>query len=102
MAPIMMEGQKVVAISKDVFDQGSSLWDDCLLGQFFGPSPKTAIIQSIAMKLWGRNGRVEVIPLEGEGFLFKFTDPATKTWVLEGVLGLLLVGYCCFKIGFLV
>lgn len=42
------------------------------------------VIQSFVGRLWDRNGRVEVIPLEDEGFLFKFYDSATKTWVLEG------------------
>lgn len=83
VAPIMKDGMKLVAIPKSVFDQSCSLWEDCLLGQFFGP-PKIAVIQSFPVKLWGRNGRVDVIPLEGDGFLFKFSDPATKLWVLGG------------------
>lgn len=49
--PVIKDGKKLVAISKLVFDQGISLWDDCLLGQFFGPPPKLAVIQSFAGKL---------------------------------------------------
>lgn len=83
VAPIAKDGKKSVAILKSIFDQGISLWDDCLLGQLFGPPPKITVIQSFAEKLWGKNDRVDVIPLEGEGFLFKFNNSATKTWVLE-------------------
>lgn len=102
VAPIVKDGQKVIPISKYIFDQGSSLWDDCLLGQFFGPPPKIAVIHSFAVKLWGRNGRVEVIPLGGEGILFKFFDLITKTWVLEVAPGSLLDDHCCFRNGLLV
>lgn len=86
VAPVVKEGKKSVAISKSLFDQGSSMWGDCLLGQFFGPPPRSAVIRSMADKLWGRNGRVDVIPLDGEDFLFKFMDPDTMEWVLEGGL----------------
>lgn len=83
VAPRIQDGKKSVLVSKSVLDKGASLWDDCLVGQFFGASPKLAFIRSIVDKLWGRSGRVEVIPLMGEGFMFKFSDPQTKIWVLE-------------------
>lgn len=50
----------------------------------FGPPPKIVVIQSLAEKLWSINSHVDGILLEGEGFLFKFSDSATMTWVLEG------------------
>lgn len=51
VAPMIKDGQKVVAISKSVFEQGSSLWNDCSLGQFFDPPQKIAVIHSFAVKL---------------------------------------------------
>lgn len=83
VAPCTKDGKKLVNIPKTILDQGISLWNDCLLGQFFGLPPKLQVMQSHVDKLWGRNGRVEVIPLVGEGLLFKFGDPATLSWVLE-------------------
>lgn len=76
-ALVIKDGKKSVTVSKAIFDQDSSLWGDCLLGQFFGTPPKLAIIQSLVNKLWGRDGKVAVIPLDGEGFLFKFKDLVT-------------------------
>lgn len=35
VAPIIKDSKKMVVISKSIFDQGTTLWDDCLLGQFF-------------------------------------------------------------------
>lgn len=72
VALVMKDGNKLVTISKSIYDQGSSFWDDCLLDQFFSPPPKIVVIQSFVGKLWGRNGRVEVIPLEDEGFFSNF------------------------------
>lgn len=46
VAPAVKDGKKSVIISKSVLDQGISLWDDCLIGQFFG-SPPQAVSYSI-------------------------------------------------------
>lgn len=35
-------------------------------------------------KHWGRKDQIDVIPLKGDGFLFKFIDSAIMTWVFEG------------------
>lgn len=87
VSPCTIQGEKSVSISKDVLDQGISMWDDCLLGKFVGFPPKLSIIQSLAEKLCGRYGSVEIIPLVGEGFLFKLSDFATLSRVLEGGRG---------------
>lgn len=87
VTPILKDGNKSVHIFKSVLDKGVSLWGDCLEGRFFGNSPKIDVIQSMIDKLWVRSGRVEVISLNNVGFMFKFDDPHTKTWVLEGAPG---------------
>lgn len=43
-APKMVDGKKSVVISKYVLDKGITLWDDFLVGQFFGVFPKLAVI----------------------------------------------------------
>lgn len=83
-APVLIDGMKSVNVEKSILDKGASLWGDCLVGQFFGQPPKLHVIQATADKLWGRYGRIEVISLSNEGFMFRFEDPNTKTWVLEG------------------
>lgn len=58
-----------------------------MLGQFFGSPPKIEVIQFLVNKPWGQNGHIDFIPLDDEGFLFKFGDAATLTRALEGVHG---------------
>lgn len=99
IAPKVVDGKKSVLISKTVLDKGVSLCGDCLVGKFFGVSSKLFVIQSTMDKLWGRLGRVEVIPLIGEGFMFKFVDPGTRSWMLEGGHGLLVVDRFSFNSG---
>lgn len=84
IALTVKDGKKSVHISKSVIDKGTSLWEDYLIGQFFAISPKLAIIQSVMDKLWGKSGKGEVIPLVGDGFMFKFGDPNAKAWVVDG------------------
>lgn len=82
----MKYGKKSMVMSMSILDQGISLWKDCLIGQFFGSPPKLTFIQSMVEKLWGRARKVDVIPLDGDGFMFKFSDSKTFSWVLEGPL----------------
>lgn len=39
VAHMIKDGKKSFLISKSVLDKGVSLWDDCLVGQFFGLPP---------------------------------------------------------------
>lgn len=54
-----------------------------LFAQFCGPIPKFPCTQAVATQLWGRRGRVDVMALDGDGFLFKFENLQTLNWVLE-------------------
>lgn len=53
------------------------------MGQFVGSSPNYYQIQSAAILLWGRKGKVDVMSMEKEVFLFNFHDIDTKSWVLN-------------------
>lgn len=78
-APTVKVGKKYVVIPMSILDQGISLWDDCLTSQFFGLHPKLDFIQYVVDNLWGRTGKVVIIPLDGDGFMFKFSDPKTMS-----------------------
>lgn len=54
---------------------GFALWEDCLVGQFFGSSPRLAHVQGTISSIWSRRGRIEVIPLGKDASLFKFKNP---------------------------
>lgn len=54
------------------------------MGQFFGSSPNISVIQASVNNLWGRWGRIDVIALGNDGFLFTFACNDTKTLVLDG------------------
>lgn len=82
--PVLENGKKTVCISKETHDLGFSLWEDYLVGQFFGSTPRFAQIASTTNNLWGRRGHVEVLDLGNEVFLFRFVSKSTKTWVLNG------------------
>lgn len=83
-APVLCNGRKIVQISKATHELGKSLWENCLIGQFFGPAPKISQIEALVSKLWGGRGTVDVIAGENEGFLFKFESKQSMPWALEG------------------
>lgn len=59
------------------------MWEDCLIGQFFGSLPSFSQVQDVARQLWGRRDRVDVLKLDSGFFLFRFENPHTKAWVLD-------------------
>lgn len=52
--------------------------------KFLGAFPPLSLIQGVIHQIWGRCDRVNVIPLKNGLFLFKFENPQTCAWVLEG------------------
>lgn len=81
--PVVCEGRNVVEVSHEINNQGLSLWDDSLIGQFHGTSSHRAQIQAAVNYLWGHMGWVEVLGLENESFIFKFESKQTKNWLLD-------------------
>lgn len=82
--PEVSNGKKIVCISNATHDSGFAVWEDSLVAQFIGSSPKFSQIQGDVNQLWGRKGRIEIIELGSENFLFKFENKLMKIWVLEG------------------
>lgn len=81
--PLVANGKPSVFILKSVYHKGFSVWEDCLVGQFFG-APPFSQIQSVARQLWGRRDRLDILRLHCGFFLFKFENPQTRSWVLDG------------------
>lgn len=62
---------------------GFALWEDCLVGQFFGPATRLAQVQGTIFSLWGRMGYIDVVSFGRDVFIFKFENPKTRDWVLQ-------------------
>ncbi|KAJ4842558.1 hypothetical protein Tsubulata_008501 [Turnera subulata] len=96
--PIFTEGSKVIQIPPHLLAIGRQKYSLCLIGQFMGTSPKLGLIQAIAMKLWGRNGPVSVIPYSDGLYLLQFADEASLARALHGELPIEIDG-CKYVIG---
>lgn len=82
--PMVENGKKTVSIAKETHDLGVSLWEDCLVGQFLGPSPRLAQIIGTINNLWRLRGQIDVIDLGSEAFPSRFGNLHINTWVLNG------------------
>ena len=49
--------------------EGSIHWKNCLVGHFMGKRPAFPVVNSIAKKLWCKDGLQEVIA-QANGFIF--------------------------------
>ena len=69
-----MEGSNiVVSPPPEVEEMGMKKWDLCLVGYFLDAKLPAAVVISITMKLWARQGVMEVSP-HGKGFyIFRFS-----------------------------
>lgn len=76
--------KRLFTIYKETQNLGLALREDSLVGQFIVNAPRTQLIQGVVNRLWGSRGSVEVIELGSGGFIFKFANKLTKSWVLEG------------------
>lgn len=82
--PLMAKGKNSVFIAKSVHNSGIAAWEDYLVGQFLGSMPFLSLIQPVVHQIWGRRYRVDVFLLDNGLVLFKFENPQTCSWILEG------------------
>ena len=59
--PLVINGKPVVAPPKEVRLEGSIHWKNCLVGHFVGKRPAFSVVNSIAKKLWCKDGLQKVI-----------------------------------------
>ena len=68
-APQVRNGIPFVAPPEEVRVEGSSFWENCLVGHFVGKRPAFPVVNAIAKKLWSKEGLQEVIA-QANGFIF--------------------------------
>ena len=69
---------------EEVIDDGVRLWSLCLVGQFTGKKLVYNTVRSLAKRLWGKSGLVDVLS-QGSGlFSFIFSREEGLHTVLDG------------------
>ncbi|CAN1782327.1 hypothetical protein LINPERHAP1_LOCUS15756 [Linum perenne] len=79
--PVLVNG--ALRIPQSVLNQGLARMKRCLLGQFLGPSPPIKVFQSVATRLWGRDGGVRISLQQNGLFLIQFPSAEDSSWVLS-------------------
>ncbi|CAN1148339.1 hypothetical protein LINPERPRIM_LOCUS38029 [Linum perenne] len=79
--PVLVNG--ALRIPQSVLNQGLARMKRCLLGQFLGPSPPIRVFQSVATRLWGRDGGVRISLQQNGLFLIQF--PSAEDSSLDGL-----------------
>ncbi|CAN1290036.1 hypothetical protein LINPERPRIM_LOCUS20518 [Linum perenne] len=79
--PVLVNG--ALRIPQSVLNQGLARMKRCLLGQFLGPSPPIKVFQSVATRLWGRDGGVRISLQQNGLFLIQF--PSAEDSSLDGL-----------------
>ena len=68
-----MEGI-TVELPPEVVDEGAQHWSLCLVGHFVVKKLSFAVVNSIAKKLWIKEGLYEVLAYDHNYFFFKFSS----------------------------
>jgi hypothetical protein len=70
--PVMEEGRIKVKPPMEVADEGCGEWENTLVGYFLGQKLPYSAVNSIAHKIWGKEGLIEVLSSDNGFFFFKF------------------------------
>ena len=54
--PLCIDGKPVVMPPEEVRLEGSVYWKNCLVGHFVGKRPAFSVVNTIAKKLWFKDG----------------------------------------------
>ena len=79
----MINGKQIVAPPEEVQLEGSSYWQNYLVGHFVGQRPAFLVVSSIAKSLWSKDGLQEVIAQANGYIFFKFLEAKGVNAVLE-------------------
>ncbi|KAJ4830964.1 hypothetical protein Tsubulata_032485 [Turnera subulata] len=74
----------ILKIPFHLLNIGRKKYSLCLIGQFMGSPPKMGLIQAMAMRLWGRQSPVSVVPYTEGLYLPQFSDESSLTRALYG------------------
>ena len=81
--PLMVNGKLFVAPPEEVRSEGSTYWENCLVGHFVGNRPAFPVVRSIAKTIWLQEGLQEVIAQDNGSIFFMFSTTAGMEAVLE-------------------
>ncbi|KFK22609.1 hypothetical protein AALP_AAs68065U000100 [Arabis alpina] len=77
-------GEACVTIPNSVIEKNRKSWECFILGQFYHDPPSQGKIHNIVNGIWSRNFRdVTVSKMEGNAFLFRIPNSATRNRVLK-------------------
>jgi hypothetical protein len=79
----MTDGRVTVAPPLDMFEDGCELWKSTLVGHFVGQKLLYPVVNSIAKRIWGSYGLLDVLSSDNGFFLFTFDSVDHATNVLE-------------------
>ncbi|KFK27320.1 hypothetical protein AALP_AA8G367500 [Arabis alpina] len=76
-------GESCVKILNSVIEKNRKSWDFFIIGQFYSDPPSQGTIHNIVNGIWSRQYRdVTVSKMEGNAFLFRIPNAATRNGVL--------------------
>lgn len=76
-------GEPCVKIPNSVIEKNRKSWEFFILGQFYSDPPAQGTIHAIANGIWSRFHRdISVTKMEGNAFLFRIPNAATRNRVL--------------------
>ena len=81
--PNLVDGVTHVPISPSIGDEGEKQWTNCLVGHFIGMRLPYSAVNTIAHRLWAKEGLVEVLGHEHGFFFFRFSTEGGLNAVLD-------------------
>ena len=81
--PNIVDGRIKVSPPIEVAEEGSAVWRNTLVGYFIGKRLPYQVVNSIAHKIWGKFGLMEVLTSDNGIFLFKFDSFQDACAVLD-------------------
>ncbi|XVF81982.1 hypothetical protein PTKIN_Ptkin16aG0006300 [Pterospermum kingtungense] len=81
--PQKLNGKVIVAPPREVFEKGMNQWKESLVVQFIAGVPNFSLFKKLAKQLWGSDGEFEILPIDNDLFIVKFSNPAARDRVLE-------------------
>ena len=83
LEPSLVDGVVHVAPPSAVIEDGSKDWSDCLVGYFIGSKLPFNAVNTIARKLWAKDGLTDVLGHNTGFIFFRFSSDAGANAILE-------------------
>lgn len=82
-SPKILNGEPVVAPPQEAFEKGEHQWQNAVVVQVLGKAPNFSFFHHMVNKLWGRDGNVEICPVNASMFVVQLPNPLARDRVLE-------------------